>query len=195
MSEKSKHNSTALAENEKRLELLTAALRACRSLSAKIMNSFLVQFVIFTFLFNFVWEMVQAPLFVGAPESAYSKVLKGCSAATFGDVIISLFIYHLAAAFYGSRDWGIRKNRRSIIRYVGAGIAVTIVFEILFTQIWVRWTYLKVMPVIPLVHVGLTPILQWALIPPTVLWYLKQQKNSQETRFTSVCERRSNWEA
>ncbi|MFT6438042.1 MAG: hypothetical protein ACJAVI_006127 [Candidatus Azotimanducaceae bacterium] len=50
---------------------------------------------------------------------------------------------------------------------------ITIGFELLATGPLDRWQYSELMPIIPLIDVGLTPVLQWIDLPLLQLWYLK----------------------
>ena len=36
------------------------------------------------------------------------------------------------------------------------------------------WQYSELMPVVPIVDVGLSPLLQWVLLPPASLWVARR---------------------
>ena len=38
-----------------------------------------------------------------------------------------------------------------------------------------RWAYAERMPVIPLLEVGLSPLLQWIVVPPLIVWLVRRQ--------------------
>jgi hypothetical protein len=59
--------------------------------------------------------------------------------------------------------------------FTGLGLAVTILVEILATQVWHRWRYSDLMPTIPLLEVGLIPLLMWGVLPPLILWVVRRQ--------------------
>ena len=40
------------------------------------------------------------------------------------------------------------------------------------------------MPMVPVLRVGLVPVLQWVIVPPLVLWFVKRQL--AETRHKEV---------
>lgn len=61
---------------------------------------------------------------------------------------------------------------------IGVGIAITAIFEFLATGILNRWQYSNLMPTLPIVGTGLTPLLQWLLLPPLILWFVKRQLSS-----------------
>jgi hypothetical protein len=58
---------------------------------------------------------------------------------------------------------------------VTIGVLITILMEWLATQVLSRWAYAESMPVIPLLRVGLAPLLQWVVLPPIVVWFVRRQ--------------------
>ncbi len=36
-----------------------------------------------------------------------------------------------------------------------------------------RWAYSDLMPIVPLLQVGLAPVLQWLVVPPIVVYFLR----------------------
>jgi len=38
-----------------------------------------------------------------------------------------------------------------------------------------RWAYSEAMPHLPVLGTGLLPLLQWLVIPPLVLWFIRRQ--------------------
>lgn len=124
------------------------------------------------FVLHFIWEYFQCPLFfVGMAGTTH---LQMCLQATVGDVNI------LLVAFWGTalvsqrhRAWMDASRRWERVTFVGIGVAVTIAYELLATQVWNRWTYSDAMPV--LLGVGLVPIAQWLVIPPVVLWLARRR--------------------
>lgn len=131
---------------------------------------------LFAFLLNFVWEMLQVPFFVAMPEMPHWQAVLVCARATVGDVEISLVAFWLVAAFAASgRRWVLRPGRRQIAIFVAAGVVVTVVLEMAATRVWHRWAYSRLMPVLPMLDVGLVPILQWIVVPPLVVWLVRRQ--------------------
>ena len=59
--------------------------------------------------------------------------------------------------------------------FVGIGLVLTIVLEMLATHVLDRWHYAEAMPIVPAIGVGLLPILQWLVLPPLVLWFVRRQ--------------------
>ena len=66
--------------------------------------------------------------------------------------------------------------------YMVVGITLTVGFEFYYTQISMRWTYSDLMPLVPPFGTGLSPLLQWLVIPPLVLWFTARQLPDRKTR-------------
>lgn len=124
----------------------------------------------FGFLTHFVWEMIQVPWFVGMAEASHGSVVWLCIRATGGDVLIFLSSYWLASIMVGNRRWLMEGELKPAVILVATGLVVTIVLEWLATGPLERWVYADSMPIIPLVNVGLAPLLQWVLLPPLIMW-------------------------
>lgn len=128
----------------------------------------------FAFLLNFVWELMQAPFFQALPDIPHWEGVKLCGLATIGDAAIALVAFWCVAAAAQSRAWILSPQRRDLAVFVVLGVVITIGLErsALATG---RWQYSEAMPVIPLLGVGLTPMLQWSLLPLLAAWLVRRQ--------------------
>ncbi|MDT8436332.1 MAG: hypothetical protein RRA92_06205 [Gemmatimonadota bacterium] len=132
-------------------------------------------FALFAFLLNFVWEMLQVPFFVGVPLMPHWDAVLFCTRATLGDAGIAVVAFWLVAGTTAAgRGWALRPGRRHVIAFVAAGVGITAVLEIFFTRVWPRWTYSQMMPILPLLDVGVVPILQWVVLPPLIVWLVRR---------------------
>lgn len=66
--------------------------------------------------------------------------------------------------------------------YLAVGVALTVGFEYYYTQVSMRWSYSELMPLVPPFGTGLSPLLQWLVIPPLVLWFTARQLPDRKTR-------------
>ncbi len=130
---------------------------------------------IFAFLLNLTWEFAQVPLFAGMSSAEHWRAILVCGRATLGDVCISLVAFWAVAACTRARSWVLRPAVRQVSGFVAVGVLITMVMEWLATQVLGRWSYGEAMPVIPLLEVGLSPLLQWIVLPPIVLWLVRRQ--------------------
>lgn len=130
---------------------------------------------IFAFLLNFVWEFWQVPFFRGMPTAPHWQGVKTCTVATLGDVGIALVAFWAVAAASRSRAWVIDPSAGEVGGFVAVGLAITIVGEWVFTEVLHQWAYASSMPTLPLLGTGLTPVLQWMLLPPLIVWFVHRQ--------------------
>lgn len=140
----------------------------------------LPEFNIFIFgvLLNFPWEFLQVPFFRGLAEAGHWNAILTCTRATLGDGLIMLIAFWATAAIWRDRWWFMRASVRHIAVFAGVGLIITILLEQLATRSthadW-GWRYSDLMPVVPGLGIGLTPLLQWVLLPPLVVWFSRRQ--------------------
>jgi hypothetical protein len=98
-----------------------------------------------------------------------------CTQATFGDVVIALLAFWAVVATARSREWIIQPTFLQSTMFVAVGVAITVVMEALATGPLERWAYTDSMPVLPVLGTGLFPLLQWIVLPPLVIWFVRRQ--------------------
>ncbi|MDF1600197.1 hypothetical protein PZ895_10475 [Mesorhizobium sp. YIM 152430] len=124
----------------------------------------------FSFLLHFVWEFLQVPTYAGMAEMAHWQGVKLCTSATIGDVGFALTAFWTTSLVARTRHWIGNQVALSVLVFLGTGIALTVGFEFYYTQITHRWNYSDLMPLVPPFGTGLSPLLQWIVIPTVVLW-------------------------
>lgn len=124
----------------------------------------------FSFLLHFVWEFVQVPAFAGMAGMGHWEAIKLCLSATIGDVGFALTAFWVASLAARSRYWVLKPGRLLIGIFLAVGILLTVGFEYYYTSVSLRWAYSDLMPLVPPFGTGLTPILQWLIVPPIVVW-------------------------
>ncbi len=132
---------------------------------------------VFALLLNFPWEVLQAPLFEGKAAAPHASVIGACLQATLGDAVIMLLAHASIAAATRRRRWVLTPSRREVVGFAAVGVAITAVIEWLATRgQWAQtWAYSSEMPVIPGIEIGLSPLLQWVIVPPIALWFVRRQ--------------------
>jgi len=128
---------------------------------------------IFAFLLNFVWELLQMPLFAGFADFPYYQTILHCTKATFGDVLISLVAFAGACLITRSRMWIVSMNKSGVVSFLAIGLVITVAFELLATGPLNRWEYSESMPTV--IGVGVSPLAQWVILPLIQLWFVKRQ--------------------
>lgn len=132
--------------------------------------------VVFALLLNYPWEFLQVPLFEGMPEARHWDAIRTCSRATLGDAAIMLIAYWCVSLATRSRDWLMSPNTSRILMFSGTGVLITIAIERLALDgQWLGgWQYSALMPIVPGIEVGLSPLLQWIVLPPIVVWFSRR---------------------
>ena len=150
-------------------------------------------FALFSFLLNFVWEMLQSPFFAHIPDEPHWQMTLICLQATNGDVGITLLSVSTAAGITRAALWFLPMSRRGTAPYLVVGLGITALAE------WHalssgRWAYSRLMPVLPLRGIGLVPILRWTVLPVAVLALSRRLYQGSTVR-TSVAEAVANHRA
>lgn len=129
---------------------------------------------VLAFLLNFVWEMWQIPFFLRMPQMAHQPAVLLCSRAAVGDAGIALLAFWAVAAIARSRRWILRPAARQVVAFLAVGLLITLAVE-RWSLAMGRWAYAPLMPVVPVVEIGLLPALQWLVLPPLVVWFVRRQ--------------------
>ncbi len=120
-----------------------------------------------------LWEFAQFPLYTVWQENPWNYILYSLVHCTVGDLLILLVSYELVALLYRARDWYRKRPILNALLFTALGAAYTIYSETVNTGPAGAWDYTEHMPIVPLLGIGLTPLLQWLLIPPLLLGFLR----------------------
>jgi hypothetical protein len=132
------------------------------------------RFLIFIALANLAWELGHLPLYTIWSEGSLSEMLFAVVHCTGGDVLIAGASLLLALLISGNPAWP-KENYRSVACLTLAfGIAYTAFSEWLNTEVRGSWAYSDLMPVVPLIDAGLSPVAQWIVIPIAAFWWARR---------------------
>ena len=125
-------------------------------------KKFTLTVFVLAFFMNYAWELLQGPLYEGYSYNA--KMISFCALASVADAIMVLLLYFSFAVIYKKTFWigHLSFIKISFLLIVG-GIGAVLT-EIRHTSEG-NWTYDESMPIIPFVSVGLSPVLQFMLLP------------------------------
>src|SRR5262249_26390542 len=114
------------------------------------------------------WEAAQLPLYTlwrsGTPREIAFAVIH-CSG---GDILITTVTLAAAAALVRHLPWP-PFGWRMVFTAIALGAAYTVFSEWLNVEIRRSWSYTAAMPVVPFIGTGLTPLLQWLIVPGLAL--------------------------
>lgn len=123
------------------------------------------RYLLFAAAGHLAWEAAHLPLYAlwqtGTPHQIAWFVLR----CTGGDLFIALGALMCALLVVNDPAWPARGYRQAAILAVVLGIAVTVFSEWFDTRIAATWAYSDLMPIIPGLEVGLSPVAQWVLVP------------------------------
>ena len=114
------------------------------------------------FLLNLIWENVQAPLYEGYTN--FWDHFMMCFWASIVDAAVILLLYALFALWYKDTFWMKHLNWKKGLVLMLLGAAVAFGFEYWAFENEV-WAYTDRMPVVDVLEIGLSPLLQMMLLP------------------------------
>lgn len=123
---------------------------------------------------NLSWEILQLPLYTIWTTGSTREIAFAAIHCTLGDVLIALAALTLALIFVGTREWPNSQYKVVLWGTVLIGIGYTIFSEWLNIVIRASWAYSPLMPVVPIINTGLSPLLQWIVIPIAALTSAKR---------------------
>lgn len=128
----------------------------------KNFNTFVITITILAFLLNFLWELIQIPLY---RNSSYDiDHILFCALASIADTIMVLLIYLGLAAIFKDLFWVNHLRLIQIVIVVLVGGTGAVLSERRHLSLG-SWGYDKSMPLIPVVNVGISPVLQFMILP------------------------------
>lgn len=133
-----------------------------KSNNKKAFNRFVVTTTVLAFLLNFTWELIQMPLYNSSSFTINHLVF--CLLGSVADAIMVLFLYFGFALIFKSPLWiQPQKLQRIIIVILTGGIGATL-SEMRHLSLG-NWAYANSMPLIPMINVGISPVLQFMILP------------------------------
>lgn len=123
---------------------------------------------------NLLWEIVQLPLYTLWQNGTTSQISIAILHCTAGDMIIASTTLVLALVLLNQHGWPTRASPSLKMAVALAGLAYTIFSERMNLANG-GWAYSELMPVVPWLDVGLSPVLQWLFVPVISLWYAEKR--------------------
>lgn len=128
----------------------------------------LVAFFGSSFVMHLVWENAQMPLYKAEDVSPWESFQMCLFATVTGDMLFMLTLYLTVALIHQELSWvedlAAYSHPATWIAPVMVGALLAVSFELWAIYAVRRWEYSS-MPLLPLVRVGVTPVLQMIFIP------------------------------
>ena len=122
---------------------------------------------------NLIWEIAHAPLYTIWIDGTRAEIAFAIAHCTFGDVLIAGSSLSIAWLIAGRRGWPDRHYWRVAGLSLLIGLTYTVFSEWLNISIRESWAYRETMPTIGPLNTGLSPLLQWLIIPSLTFAWLK----------------------
>jgi hypothetical protein len=116
-----------------------------------------------SFVLHFAWEYMHFGLYRGYEE--WAGTIPVYWLATVGDVLYTLGAFALVSAIKKTYEWIHTATLSDYLMLVTLGCLIALFVEYKGIALD-RWEYLPDMPIIPILGVGLSPVLQMALLLP-----------------------------
>lgn len=133
---------------------------------------------------NLIWEFFQMPLYTIWWTGTWREIVFAAVHCTGGDLLIALSSLTAALLLVGNGNWPEERFRAVAGLTILFGTSYTVFSEWLNIVIRAAWAYSDLMPVIPMfgLEVGLSPLLQWLLIPTAAfLWVARWHRGMQSS--------------
>lgn len=137
---------------------------------------------VLAFLLNFAWELMHLPLYKGA--SYHIQHIAFCALASVADVLMVLLLYLCFALLNKKPFWVQDIGFRQVFLLMIIGGIGAIIGEMAYTSAG-NWAYADSMPMLPILNVGLSPVLQFFLLPALIYYlsfYFLKKISKKETQ-------------
>ncbi len=120
---------------------------------------------------SLVWEVAHMPLYTLWETGSAREIAFAAIHCAGGDVLIAASALLSALVLFGSSPWPEAGYRRVGLAAISFGLGYTIFSEWLNIEVRETWAYRDLMPVIPVIDVGLSPVAQWLVLPILAFWW------------------------
>jgi hypothetical protein len=143
-------------------------------------------YLLFVIPANLVWEIAHLPLYTIWQEPLARRAF-AVFHCTLGDALIATATLVIAIVVFGSGAWpsGASQFRRVAAATIVTAVGYTIYSEWLNTSVRRGWAYSDLMPTLPWIGTGASPMLQWILLP-AIGFSIARRRALQVTRPQNV---------
>lgn len=135
-------------------------------------------------ILNTIWEIAQLPLYTLWEKGSLPYIAYAILHCTLGDVAIGTLALVFALIASRARAVETWRWRQVALFLVIPAVGYTVFSEWMNTVARAGWEYSALMPVVRFLglEIGLSPLLQWVVIPPLALWLAKVAARSSRAR-------------
>lgn len=129
-------------------------------------------YILFSFLFFGMWEWIQTPFYF-EPHKTLNQVVWDRLHCTGGDILILTTAILCCSLFVRKNLFTFNLVKKDYFLISCVGVAYTILSEYLNVYIHHSWAYSPLMPLLPIIKIGVIPLFQWITLPSTILFFVK----------------------
>ena len=136
------------------------------------------RYLVWVVLANLAWELAQLPFYAVWREGSPGETLFAVFHCTLGDAGIAAASLLLGIAA-GGRHLLTEYQcfRRVALATTIFAVAYTVFSEWMNVSVRGSWAYSDAMPIVPLLGVGLLPLLQWIATPALGFWLIRPSRS------------------
>ena len=112
-----------------------------------------------------IWEILQLPLYVIWTTGTGHEITFAIIHCVVGDLIIATLSLVAALICFGNPAWPRERFIQVMAATLAIGVGYTVYSEWLNTTVRKAWAYSALMPTLPMLGTGLSPLLQWFIVP------------------------------
>ena len=136
------------------------------------------RYLVLMALGSLVWEFAHMPLYTLWETGTPGEIVFAALHCTGGDILIAMSALLATLFLFGSGRWPGAGYRRVGVATILIGLGYTIFSEWLNIEVREAWAYRDLMPVIPVIDAGLSPIAQWIVLPIIAFWWAVPRKEA-----------------
>lgn len=126
-------------------------------------------------LSSLAWETLHLRLYTIWTEGTSYELAFAVVHCAGGDILIALGCLVAALVFSGTAAWPEERFIRVLLLSVTFGVTYTVYSEWLNVEVRRSWAYSSAMPTVPPFGTGLSPVLQWMILPPLGLVWARRR--------------------
>lgn len=132
------------------------------------------RYMTFIALANLLWEIAHLPLYTLWQTGSSGEMAFAVIHCAGGDVLIASSSLLGALLLFGHGHWPKERYVAVAAITVVTGLGYTVFSEWLNVAVRGNWGYTDLMPIVPPIGSGLSPLAQWIVIPLGAFWWARR---------------------
>jgi hypothetical protein len=135
------------------------------------------QYLIAIAVLNIIWETLHMPLYEIWYQGTWPVIIYSGVHCTIGDIFIALTSLVIATIIIRYSTFSKKSFLSLVVLTTIFAFSYTIYSEWLNIYLRGGWAYNDLMPVLPIPYfnLGLSPLMQWIVIPPLAFWWANKK--------------------